>query len=69
MNQGRKKIEGQIGTDNFGQPLVPCGLCSKPTHMTGTRRCDGCWELESRIHHNPTLARKILADLDKEKTS
>jgi hypothetical protein len=40
---------------------VPCGLCGTPTLMTGTKRCDACWELESRIQGNPTLAAKILA--------
>lgn len=39
---------------------VPCGLCGKPTMMTGTRRCDGCWELEGRIQRDPALAWRIL---------
>jgi len=26
-----------------------CELCELPTHQTGTKRCDFCWELESRI--------------------
>lgn len=66
---GRKKVEGQIGSNEFGQPLVPCDLCSRPTAMTGTRRCDRCWELESRIHGDIDLARKILAAYDKEKSA
>lgn len=32
--------------------------------MTGTKRCDGCWELERRIHRDPGLARKILKEYD-----
>lgn len=43
---------------------VPCGLCGKPTMMTGTKRCDACWELEGRIHRDPALARRILAECD-----
>lgn len=39
----------------------PCGLCGKPTLMTGTKRCDNCWEMEGRIRRNPEIARKILA--------
>jgi len=31
--------------------------------MLGTKRCDGCWELEMRIRHAPALARKILEAL------
>jgi hypothetical protein len=34
--------------------------------MTGTKRCDGCWELERRIHSNPELARKILEHMNRE---
>lgn len=42
----------------------PCGLCGKPTLMTGTKRCDNCWEMEGRIRRSPDIARKILAELD-----
>ncbi len=41
--------------------IIPCRLCGQPTHMLGTKLCDGCWELETRIHMHPELARKILA--------
>lgn len=50
--------------DQFGRELVPCELCSDPTPMSGTKRCDRCWELEGRIEMNPDLARKVLARLD-----
>ena len=40
--------------------VVPCELCEMPTRMTGTKRCDRCYELESRIQQDPKLARKIL---------
>lgn len=55
--------------DKFGRTLVPCELCSIPTPMSGTKRCDRCWELERRIHMDPELARQILARLDVEKES
>lgn len=41
----------------------PCGLCGMPTRMTGTKRCDNCWEMEGRIRSHPDIARKILAGL------
>jgi hypothetical protein len=41
-----------------------CELCGKPTQMLGTKRCDGCWELESRIEAQPDLARKVLDRLE-----
>lgn len=28
---------------------VPCETCGTPTHMTGTKRCDDCWEVERRL--------------------
>ncbi len=31
---------------------VPCEICSTPTHSTGTKRCDPCWELETRITYD-----------------
>jgi hypothetical protein len=40
---------------------VPCELCGTPTRATSTKRCDGCWELETRIKRNPKLAARILA--------
>jgi hypothetical protein len=43
------------------QATVPCELCKDPTTMLGTKRCDRCYELETRIQSNPQLARKILA--------
>jgi hypothetical protein len=46
------------------RPRVPCGLCGTPTPMTGTKRCDACWELEHRVQSNPELARKILAAME-----
>lgn len=48
---------------------VPCELCSMPTPMTGTKRCDRCWELEHRIHGDPELARKILSLVQPEAAS
>lgn len=45
---------------------VPCGLCERPTIMTATKRCDRCWELETRIRMNPELAKQILIALEHE---
>ena len=33
----------------YGKPTVPCKFCDKPTPMTNTKMCDGCWETEHRI--------------------
>ena len=42
------------------EETVACGLCSTPTTKLGTKRCDRCWELETRIKADPTLAARIL---------
>jgi hypothetical protein len=44
---------------------TPCGLCGTPTYMIATKRCIRCWELETRIHADPLLAREILDRLAK----
>ena len=52
---------------NLETDEVPCDLCGRPTRMKGTKRCDRCWELETRIQHNPELARLILSTLPAKK--
>ena len=41
---------------------VPCNYCKEPTFMLGTKLCDRCWELSTRIRHDPTLAATMLAE-------
>lgn len=43
----------------FYHETVPCELCGKPTRMLGTKRCDGCWELETRIGGDVSMTLKI----------
>lgn len=38
-----------MGNHNHEAPTVPCGTCGRATQMTGTKRCDGCWEVEHRL--------------------
>jgi hypothetical protein len=33
----------------FERETVPCDTCGQPTPYKGTRRCDNCWEVESRL--------------------
>ena len=47
-----------------GDDQVPCGICGDPTRMTGTKRCDRCWELERRIEDDPKLAKLILERIE-----
>jgi len=57
-------MNGRTNDPRPDEPRVPCGICGTPTRMLGTKRCDPCWELETRIRHAPELARKILAALE-----
>lgn len=45
---------------------IPCRLCKKPTPMLGTKLCDRCWELETRIHYDPELATQIISKIGKK---
>jgi len=31
------------------EETVPCKLCGEPTIMLGTKKCDNCWEVISRL--------------------
>lgn len=43
---------------------IDCELCGQKTKMTGTKRCDRCWELETRIASDLELAKKIIASIE-----
>lgn len=30
--------------------FIPCETCGYPTDMFGTKRCNNCWEVESRLN-------------------
>lgn len=55
--------EGQLNRDRFGQETTECTLCGQETPMMGTKLCDRCWELKSRIEADPELAKKILNEV------
>jgi hypothetical protein len=55
---------GFFVTNLFGHRLVQCSLCCAPTAMTGTRHCDRCHELKTRITMDPELARRILRSIE-----
>jgi len=40
-----------------------CGLCGRDTEGTGTKRCDRCWELETRIEQSPKLALQVIFNM------
>lgn len=39
---------------------IPCKWCRKQTPMLGTKMCDGCWELSTRISRDLDLAERMI---------
>ncbi len=48
---------------SYFEDKVPCEICGQPTSMTGTKRCNRCWDLERRIRMDPSLAERIVTRL------
>lgn len=42
---------------------VPCHYCRTPTTMLGTKLCNRCWELRSRIIEDLPLVRRIMHEV------
>ncbi len=36
---------------NTKPDICSCEICEAPTTMTGTKRCNNCWEIETRIRN------------------
>lgn len=49
----------------YEEETTACTLCGKQTRMMGTKLCDRCWEIKSRIESDPELALQILTELNK----
>lgn len=54
-----KEINGKK-YNQFDQEIIPCAICGKGTTALGTRHCDRCHELDTRISMDLNLAEKIL---------
>ena len=52
----KRRDEGRINKSYFdNDPSVPCEICGVTTNMTGTKRCDPCWEAERWIGSDELL--------------
>lgn len=38
-----------LDNNNVTRQHIPCKVCGEPTTMKGTKLCDGCWEVQSRL--------------------
>lgn len=52
----------------YGEEIIRCELCRTLTYMSETKRCDRCWELETRIEMNLELAQKIIERIENERS-
>ena len=51
-------------------PKIPCETCGDPTTFLGTKRCNGCWEVETRLSSylkNESAIKFVSDALDKAK--
>jgi len=47
---------------------TPCIHCGTPTNMLGTKLCDRCWKLETRIDMDLELSEKIMNHVKEERS-
>lgn len=53
--------------NRFGEEIITCIVCRKhKTTMLGTKMCDNCYELDSRMRDNPMLVAKMMMGLSLE---
>lgn len=45
------------------EATVSCRWCGKPTKMLGTRNCDSCFELLTRLSQQPALAERMMEEV------
>jgi hypothetical protein len=48
----------------YAEDTVDCTICGDKTTMTGTKLCDRCWELKTRIEMDSDLAKKIIKNFE-----
>jgi hypothetical protein len=46
--------------NQYGQQVIECALCDKGTTALGTKLCDSCFELDSRIYNNLDIAERLV---------
>ena len=53
--------------NKYHEEIITCVVCREnKTTMGGTKMCDPCYELDSRIRKNPMLVAKIMMGLSIE---
>ena len=51
--------------NRYNQEVITCIICNtNKTTMTGTKKCDRCWELYLRISIDLPLAKAIIKELE-----
>ena len=68
VSAARSREDMRTYAEKFSLPWCPCEICGTATTSVGTKRCDACWELDTRIKLDLELAKKIIARLESEPT-
>jgi len=42
-------VQTWIDNTNVTREYIPCQVCGEPTTMRGTKLCNNCWEVMSRL--------------------
>ena len=46
--------------NRYNEQVIPCAICGEGTTMTGTKQCDRCHELDSRIRCDLDIAERLV---------
>lgn len=55
--------DGVAYTHGGVMPVILCKWCGSSTHFLGTKMCDRCYELESRIEADLELAERMVKEI------
>lgn len=53
--------------NQYHQVIIDCKFCNRGTTAVGTKMCDCCYELYSRIRGDYDLAKKIMQQVKQER--
>lgn len=49
MNVTNRLVQIWLNDADITRECIPCCICGDPTFMRGTKLCNGCFEVESRL--------------------
>lgn len=49
VNVTNRLVRIWLDNTDVTRECIPCRICGNPTLMLGTKLCNGCWEVKSRL--------------------